>query len=51
MNVKVNKRLNIFISEEQQKKLKLLSFYSGESIGSILRKAIDKLSEKVSKHE
>lgn len=39
-----SKQVSFTLSEEQHKKLKLYSFYSGKTIGELLRLAIDKLN-------
>lgn len=42
----ITKHLHILLTPEQHKKLELFSFYSGKSIGDIIRKAIDNFNEK-----
>jgi len=42
---KINKPFTFLMTEEQFKKLKLVSFYTGKSIGKMLRMFIDNLPE------
>ena len=46
---KINKPFTFFMRVEQHKKLKVAAFYSGKTIGEILREAIDNLDVKKEK--
>jgi hypothetical protein len=44
MTSKIDKSLTFLVRKEQHDKLKLISYYSGISIGRLLRNAIDHLA-------
>lgn len=43
---KINKRIVVLVSEDQDAKLRLMSYHSGKSIGEIVRMAINKFDAK-----
>lgn len=40
---KINKRLQVLVTEDQHEKLRTISYYTGKSLGVIIREAIDQM--------
>lgn len=43
---KIDKRLQVLVTENQHDKLRTLAYYTGRTIGDLVREAIDNLDEK-----